>query len=264
MAAQQVDKIVFGSGRLFVNTPGGPRLAIADLNDVSVDIKIDLKEIYGENAYALAVADGHRTIDIQAKHYTLNLGQLTTDLNGSAVGANSNAFVVDEAGIVGATTYSLAATSTYVANSLSLVVYTTPGGAGQPVLPVTYSIVAAGSEVAGKAASVNNATGVVTFAAGDTGLALRATYQKTNALGSAISIANPSQNSTTPYSMTLVKRDRSQVDGSSGQLIMTFNAVRPGGAKFDFKEGEFTNIDRMYKAFADPSGNVATIQFVNI
>jgi hypothetical protein len=63
--------------------------------------------------------------------------------------------------------------------------------------------------------------------------------------------------------MVLVKKDRSPIDNSNGQLIFTLNAVRPGGIKMEYKEGEFTVYDRMFKAFSDPTGIVGTLQFVN-
>ena len=259
MAIQQQDKISFSTGRLFA-TPigGGARLFYGDLTDVSVDIKVDLKEAFSEGQYAIAVADGHRSIDVSAKHYTLRLDALANDLNGSSTSTtSSDAFSWDEAGTVPATPfqYTLAQSATYIPNSLVLKVYV-----GVNKAPLTYKIVASGP-IAGYSAALS--AGVLTFASGDAGLAFSATYQYNNNNGSRITISNSFQGSTLPYTMVLAKRDISPIDGSIGQLIFTLNAVRFGGIKSDYKEGDFTVYDRSFKAYADTTGTVGYIEFVN-
>jgi hypothetical protein len=264
-AVQQVDRIMFGTGRLFqIPAGGGARLPYGDLKEASVDMKVDLKEIYGEGGYPIAVADGHRTIDVTAQHYALRLDTLANDLGVAAPAANAAAISWDEAGTVpSATPYTatLSQGATYAANTLVLKVFVKPAGSSVAT-PVIYQIVPAGSEVAGRSASVS-ATGVVTFAAGDAGQAFQATYSYGSTNGQSITLTNTFQNSTTPMQMVLAKRDKSIIDGSVGQLILTLNAVRFGGIKLTYTEGDFTVNDRTFKAFADPSGTVGTLQFVN-
>ena len=260
-AVQQQDKISFATGRLYA-TPvgGGQRLSYGDLTDVSVDIKIDLKEAFGEGQYPIAVADGHRSIDIMAKHYTLRLDALGNDLAGSTSSATSSAtaFSYDEAGIVPGTPYqyTLANAATYVANSAVLKAYV-----GTNKAPTTYALVT-GTPVAGVSASIS-AGGVITFAAGDAGTAFIVTYEYGNNNGQQIQLANNFQGSTSSYQMKLAKRDRSPIDNSIGQLIFTLNAVRFGGIKLDYKEGDFTVYERSFKAFADPTGVVGYLEFIN-
>ena len=259
-AVQQQDKISFATGRLFA-TPvgGGARLSYGDLTDVSVDIKVDLKEAYGEGQYPISVADGHRSIDIMGKHYTLRLDALGNDLAGttSATTSSATAFSWDEAGIVPGTPfqYTMNNASGYLAGSAVLKVYV-----GVNKAPTTYQITT-GAPVAGVSAQIS--AGVITFAAGDAGLAFIVTYQYANTNGQQIQLANTFQGSTSAYQMVLAKRDRSPIDNSIGQLIFTFNAVRFGGIKADYKEGDFTVYERSFKAFADPTGVVGYIQFVN-
>jgi hypothetical protein len=267
-AVQQVDRIMFGSGRLFqIPAGGGARLPYGDVKEASVDMKVDLKEIYGEGGYPIAVADGHRTIDVSAKHYALRLDVLANDLGVAAPGNLNGAMSWDEAGSVpAATPYqppALAQGANLVPGSLVLKVFVKPTGSSVAT-PVIYSIVPAGSEVAGRSASVSS-SGVLTFAAGDAGSAFQATYQYggTGVTGQSITLTNTFQNSTTPMQMVLAKRDKSIIDGSIGQLILTLNAVRFGGIKLTYTEGDFTVNERTFKAFADPTGTVGTLQFVN-
>lgn len=261
---QQTEKVSFGSGRLFaVPAGGGNRIKYGELTDISVDIKIDQKEAYGEKGFPFAVADGHRSIDISAKHYVLNLAGLANDLGTAAPTASATAFAIDETAKVpsptGPYTYSLTNATKFVVGSLDLVVFVSTNGV---LAPVTYNIVASGTEVAGQSASVT--AGVITFASGDAGLTFKATYQYTNTAGQMVTISNVTQNSSPSYQMVLVKQDISPLDNSMGQLIFTLNAVRPGGIKAEYKEGDFTVYDRSFKAFADPTGNVGTLQFVNV
>ena len=78
-ATTTTDRVNFGVGRLFVNAPGGQRTPYGQMTDISIDLTVDLKEIYGEGGFPIAVADGHRAISVTGKHYTL--GQLFTEWN---------------------------------------------------------------------------------------------------------------------------------------------------------------------------------------
>jgi hypothetical protein len=251
---QQSEKIVFGTGRIWV-TPAGStqRLSYADLNDVSVDIKIDQKEIFAEGGFPIAVADGHRTIDIAAKHYTLALAALANDLGMQPPAAGSYGYIIDEIVTVVTHAYTLAKTGAVGSTlDVSMVV----NGSYVP-----YQQVASGSEVAGQSYSFNGTA--INFATGETATTGKVSYEFADTNGQAISIVNLFQNSTPSYSMDLVKRDISPIDGSTGFLIAHFNAVRPGSIKLPLKEGEYANFERTFKAFADPLGNVGTITFVN-
>jgi hypothetical protein len=258
-AIQQTDKIAFGTGRLFVTpTGGGARLFYGDLTEADVEISVDLKEAFGEAGFPISVADGHRSLMVSAKHYTLRLDALANDLGVSAPTSSADSFSWDEAGIVPGTPYqyTLANAAAYITGTLVLKVFLPPKNA-----PVYYAIVANGSEVAGKSASVT--AGVLKFAAGDSGVAFQATYQYSNTAGQRIQIVNTFQGSSLPYTMVLAKRDVSPIDNTIGQLIFTLNAVRFGGFKSAYKEGDYTVYERSFKAFADPTGVVGYVEFVN-
>jgi len=256
-AIQEVNKINFGVGRMYGTDQSGTILPYGQLNDLSVDFKTEIKEAYGEGNYAFATADGHKSIDITAKHYIKQLSSISNDLGGSSVAANTTGFVVDEAGTIASHAYTTA--NANVQQILELIVGVSIGGV---IVPVTFNIVGAGHEVAGQSASVNLTTGVITFATGETnGETLKVTYSYTlgTAAGYTINVSNTYQNSAPTFKIQAIKRDRSALDGSVGVEVWTFNAVRPAGIKNEWKEGEYTVLERMLKAFADPMGNVLSI-----
>jgi predicted secreted protein len=262
MAVQEVNKLNFGSARMWGLSQAGVVLPYGQLQDLSVDMKTDIKEAYAEGNFAFATASGHVTIDLNAKHYIKNLTSISNDFNGSAVSTNSTGIAVDEQGSVAAGAYNMA--NVNILTLFELIVGV-PGPNGTTV-PTLYQVfTGAGSPVAGVSAKLVPATGVLTFATADNGYPVRLSYTWTlgTPKGNVIAIGNTYQNSSPTFKITAVKRDLSPIDGSVGYEVWTFNAVRPGGIKNEWKEGDYTVLDRTMKAFADPMGNVATIFTLN-
>jgi hypothetical protein len=251
-ATTAVDTVNFGVGRLFVNPPGGQRLSYGAMSDITVSLKIDLKEIWSEGGFPVAVGDGHRSIDVTGSHYTLSLDTLAADLGISAPTSGNRAIVYDETLTLSGSpkTGTVTQGAAYIAGTMVLYV----GGR-------RYAIVAS-APVSGISATVS-AAGVITLASGDTATAAVATYAYTDANGSLITIANTYQNSSTPYQLVATKRDIAP-DGSIGQLILTLNACRAGGMDWSWNEGAWTVYKRTFKAYADASGIVGTAQMVNV
>ncbi|MDB5042167.1 MAG: hypothetical protein JWN27_2893 [Candidatus Eremiobacteraeota bacterium] len=261
MAVQTVDRINFGTGRFYETLPGGYPFPIANATDINVDFKADLKEAFGEGGYPLSVADGHRSIDITAKHYNLTPQALANATNGT-ISTGTSPFAIDEPHTVPTTpfTFTLTNGATLVPNTLVVVAYPLVSGVN---VPTVYNIVASGSEAVGVSCSVSP-VGVVKFAAADTGINTQCTYQYTNAAGTRVSVANPFQNSAKAYQLVAIKRDNAPLDNSTAQLVYTFFAVRTAGIKNQYQEGAFTVYERSYKAYANPAGLVFQCDTVNV
>lgn len=263
-AIQELNTVSFGTGRMYSKDQSGNILPYGSLQDLTMDVKTDIKEAYSEGNYAFATADGHKSIDLSAKHYIRNLASISNDLSGSSVATNTTGWAVDEAGVVvtGASpSYTLAHGN--VIQIYDVIVGVTINGV---IVPVEYTQVTAGSEVAGASYSLNSTTGKMTFASGEVvGETLKVTYSYTlgTAAGEVITVSNTYQNSAPTFQITAIKRDRSREDGSTSIEVWQFNAVRPAGIKSDWKEGDFNVLERTLKAFADPMGNVATIMKFN-
>ena len=256
-AIQQVFAQKFGIGRLFATPNGGTQMQkYADVYDIEVDFKVDMKEIYGEGQYAISVADGHRSIDLTCKHYSLDLASFATDNNLAAPASSTNSYIFDETLTIASHTYTLA--NAPIAGSLDVIVYVTTGGI---TYPVKYKQVTGGAEVASVSYSLSGS--VLTFASGDTATTGKVSYEYANTAGQIVTITSTYQNSAPFYTFDLFKRDRSPIDNSVSVMWLHLAAVRFAGIKLPFKEGEFSSWDRTFKAFADPTGAVGTLSFIN-
>lgn len=257
-AIQQLEHPFFGTGRLYATDSTGQRFVYAELADCTVDIKVDLKEYWTENTFAAGVANGHTAVDIMAKHFRMALKPMATDLGLAAPAAGTYATVVDEQGTIATNTYTLVNAAQMVAGSEVVYLTKTNNGVNYDIPMVRV----ASSPVAGVSYTIS--AGVLTFAVGDNNSPIKVTYDYTNTNGQQITLQNVPQNSAPFYQMQLVKRDKSPIDGSTGLFIAKFNAVRAGGFKLGFKENEWNQTERTFKAFTDTSGVCAIFQWVNI
>ena len=243
-AFQETQRLSFGAARLFGTDSSGNVLTYGQLNDISIDVKIDLKEAYGENAYPFGVADSHRSIDIQAKYYLLSAQQLSNAVGGGAVAATTSLFTVDEPQVVTSHAATLTNTPTTIWSVLGNV-------GGEPV----YYVKVGSSPVAG--VSYTLATDVLTFNSSDTVTEVIVTYAYTgSSTGASFSVVGGYQNSQPFMSLDAIRRDASNVDSSTGYQHWVFSRVRNAGIKAPYKEGDYTIYEATFKAFADPFGNV--------
>jgi hypothetical protein len=261
-AIQENQTLAFGSARIYGTDANGIVLVYPELNDIQIDVKIDLKEAFGEGNYPFAVVDSHRSIDMSAKHYLLDEQGLTDTLGGTLSTDNLVGYVIDELHTVGeATAHEIICANIPVLTLESVVVFVTVGSAQVPI----YYVATSGSPVAGVSYSVDLTTGVLTFASGDTGYPAKITYSFTagEALGSNITVATTFQNSQFPLTMTCLRRDRSRVDASTHYTAWEFAQVRDGGIKAPYKEGDYTMYERTFKAYGNPFGQVLTVRMFN-
>jgi hypothetical protein len=260
MAVQETSRLSFGPGRVYIQPNGTTTtMEYGAINDIQFDIKSNQKPIYTENGFPLAIFDGHKEITISIKHYKLGLTTTAFDLNQAAPVASTTTWAFDEIGTIATHAYTLANGATYQAGTLSLAVWVTNAGV---TYPVPYAIVTGGTEVAGKSASVSG-SGVVTFASGETATTCVATYSYGLTTGNKIAIVNQYQNSSPSFKMYYIKRDRSQIDNSTGVSAIIFNAVRFGGMKWGYTDDKEMEVDRSLMAFADPVGNIGEITYTN-
>ncbi|HEX4097539.1 MAG TPA: hypothetical protein VHX64_12470 [Caulobacteraceae bacterium] len=81
---------IFGSGNVYV-TPvgGGAPLKVGALQDVSVDISWDIKQLWGQNQFALALARGKAKIECKAMTGEFNIALFNSMVFNSTVAAAS-------------------------------------------------------------------------------------------------------------------------------------------------------------------------------
>ncbi len=248
--------LTFGAGKLIAvpttdaagNTIAVPTpVAVAVLQDVTVDIDYETKTLHGEKQFAVAVARGKAKIGWKAKTGDFSAAALGSLLLGSQPTSSRKSAVIDSPYTVPASTpYTITIappdTGTFVADlgvinaltGLSMTRVSTAPTVGQ------YSL----------------SGGVYTFAAADTAKAVLISYEysiASNATSQLFNITNNLMGYTPTFSALFYNEYMGK------KLVMKLNACVMGKHGLPFKNSDFTMIDMDADAFADASGSVGYI-----
>lgn len=251
MAFSLTGKKLFGAGRFFginnVSNPTPTRLAVPQ--DTSVQMKRQVKELFGENIYAEDTGVGETSITGKITFGQSN-ARLFADLMLGVSGAAGQILEADnELGTI-------ATSAITVTNSAT---WTTDLGVVNTTNGQRYAAVAGGSEVAGKSYSV--AAGVYTFAAGETGTTFKISYLYTAA--------------TTGEKMTVSNQPMGRIGGFTGvhvfpwtnpsnvqeQDVLTLNNCVASDTELMGKVGDFGKPTLSYTASVDTSDDIGTFSF---
>lgn len=247
----------FGAGKLIAipttdvlgNTIAVPTpVAIAVLQDVSVDFDFEKKTLHGEKQFAIAIARGKAKISWKAKSGDFNGAALGSLLLGSQPTASRKAMVIDGAYTVpaaaGPYTIDIAPpdTGVFVAN-LGVISALT----GVPLTRV------ASAPATGQYSLTGD---VYTFAAADASAPVLISYEysvTSSSTSQLFSITNQLMGFTPSFSAIFYN----QFAGKT--LAMKLNANVMGKLALPFKSDDFTMNDMDAEAHADGSGNVGYI-----
>ncbi len=221
-------------------SPTGAPVTCGVLQDVTLKMSQDQAELFGQNKFAVAVADAKASISGTAKFAQYYGSLIKAALNGSlATGQIIGA--INESGTIGTTPYQITVTNS--ANfSADLGVY-------DYTASKFLSRVASGPTTGQYTVSA----GVYTFAAADTTHVLGISYSYTSTGGFTVSVANQLMGAAGTYTLTLFNNYNSLNNG------IKLNAVALGGIDFAFKNTDFTMFDMPFRAYADSSGNVSSL-----
>ncbi len=235
----------FGSGLLFAtNTAAGSTpVQFGTLQDVTLDISRTLKELYGQNQFAVAIGAAQQKITGKAKIGQVN-GQLYNDLFFGGTSATGQTLLAyNEAGsIPAATAYTVTVTNsaTWVADEG--VVYTATG------LP--FKRVASAPAVG----QYSVAAGVYTFAAADASKGVLISYAYTSAAtGTTITSGNPLQGVQPTFSIVLTR----QYNGAQENTTLYSCIASKLSVPTKMADWGITELD--FSAFANPAGQVISV-----
>jgi hypothetical protein len=163
----------FGSGVLYAtrnDIANGTPIRFGALQDVSVDFSGELKELYGQNQYALDAARGKVKIQGKAKYAQISASIMTNMFFGGSSTVGTNVTVYNEADTISAVV--TAATSASTTSGATLTFASVPAGVtvGASVADATATgAIAAGTTVASKTSTtvVLSQAVVSTVASGD-------------------------------------------------------------------------------------------------
>lgn len=247
--------INFGSGKLIaVPTKLADGTAIANptpvilgtMQDVSLDLSVEMKTLYGSKRYPIAVGQGKGKTEIKAKYAEIDGGILGSLFFGKASTAGIKAAVFDSAGTIPATPFQLTIT---------------PPSSGTFVADLGVMLTATGTQMTRVASApatgeyaVNTATGVYTFAAADTGKAVAISYEYSAATGGKIwTMTNETMGYTPSFSLIL----QNGYDGKN--LVCKLNRCVSGKLSLPLKSDDFAVYDFEAEAFADAAGSLGYI-----
>lgn len=248
--------INFGSGKLIAvptNAADGAVIAnptpviLGTMQDVSLDLSVEIKTLYGSKRYPIAVGQGKGKTEIKAKYAEIDGGILGSLFFGKAATAGIKAAVFDFAASIPATPFEVTiappSTGTFVAD-LGVIRTDT----GDQLTRV------ASAPTTGQYA-VNVSTGKYTFAAADTlkPIAISYEYSATSTTGKVWTMTNETMGYTPSFTLLL----QNGYDGKN--LVVKLNRCVSGKLALPLKSDDFAIYDFEAEAFADAAGSLGYI-----
>jgi hypothetical protein len=237
---------VFGAGFLF-GIPSGANptpIMFGAVQDTSVDFSFDLKQLYGQNQFALEQARGKGKIDIKSSVGRFDPNLFNQIYFGQTTAAGEVLNSVSEA-------QSIPASSPYTVTAANGATFKTDLGVYSTTLGKFLVRVASGPATGQYA--VNTSTGVYTFAAADTGGTIKLNYTYSSAsTGTTLAAVNPTMGTSPIFSLQLVNSFKSK------SISLTFNAVQSSKLSLPMKLDDFSVPALDMSAQDDGTGNVFT------
>lgn len=250
----------FGVGKLIAvptNMADGSVIAnptpviMGTMQDVSVDMSVEVKTLYGGQRYPIAVGQGKGKISVKAKYAEITAAILGQLFYGKSAAAGVKAAVFDfAAAIPAASPYTVTVappnSGTFLAD-LGVVRADVASPLGQQMTRVASAPAAGQYSV--------NASGQYTFAAADQGKAILISYEYSapSASGQVFNLTNDVMGYTPSFSLLL----QNGYDGKN--LVMKLNRCVSGKLNVPFKNDDFAVYDFDAEAFADASGNLGYV-----
>ena len=246
--------INFGSGKIIAvptNLADGTAIAnptpviLGTLQEVSLDLSVEMKSLYGSKRYPLAIGQGKGKTEIKAKYAEIDGGVLGSLFFGKAAAAGIKAAVFDFATTIPGTPYQ---------------VTIAPPNSGTFVADLGVIFSASGVQLTRVASapatgqySVSSA-GVYTFAAADTTLGVKISYEYSAASGGSVWTMTNEQMGYNP-SFTLLLQNA--YDGKT--MVCKLNRAVSGKLSVPLKNDDFAIYDFEAEAFANSAGELGYI-----
>lgn len=244
-------QLSFGVGTLWgerSDVPTGPT-QFAILQEVNLEFSWEIRELYSQYQFPVDIARGKGKITGKAK-YARILGSIYSDLFfGITSTAGQNVIANNEVASVPATPGPYTVTVANAANFRDdLGVYFSDTAR-------RIDLVASGP-VAGQY-SVNESTGVYTFAAADQGRPLYVSYRYSVTTGRTITLSNQFLGFTPTFKATFHSVRSGIVAG--GQLVVVLNACTSNRLSIPNTMDDYALNEFEFSAFADVTGSMGTI-----
>jgi hypothetical protein len=211
------------------------------LQDASLDFSADVKELWGQGRYAVALAPGKTKVSVKAKFAEINGAAYNAFYFGATTATTQTLFADSEAGTV-------PASSTYTVTVSNAASFLQDQGV---YYAATGQRLAAGSAAATGVYTV--AAGVYTFAVGDASKAVYISYSYSSTSGLQIPISNVKMGSGPSFRMVLA----GTFDGRQANYI--FNQCQCSKISMPFKQDDWLIEELDFMISADVAGNIGSI-----
>ena len=211
------------------------------LQEVSLDLSFTIKELTGQYQAPAALARGGLKITGKAKAARITAAMFNDVFLGQTLSTGQTLTALMEPGTPATNSLTVANAGTFV-NDLGVINVATGG---------TMTRVAA-TPAAGQY-SINEATGVYTFASADSNPPVYVTYDYTATGGKSISIANQLMGSGPSFSLVLSETYQGKM------LNLKLNSVISPKLSLGFKNEDFMVPEFDFQAAADVAGNIGNI-----
>ena len=245
--------ITFGAGKLIaVPTNDSNGVAVTNptpvilgvLQDISVDLSVELKTLYGNRRYPVAIGQGKGKTEIKAKYADIDGDVLGSLFYGKTGTTGIKAAVFDFSVAIPTTPF----TVTMAPPSSGTFV----GNLGVLIAGVQAKRVASAPTIGQYA--VNTGTGVYTFAAADVAKIALISYEYSAAAGGLVFNLSNDVMGVTPSFTTLLQ---TSYDGNT--LVMKLNRCVSGKLNVPLKNDDFAMFDFEAEAFEDSTGSLGYI-----
>jgi hypothetical protein len=244
-------KKIFGAGRFFgINNVSNATPARFVLpQDMSVTFKRGTKSLYGENQLAADVSGGELEVSGKVSYGTSNARVIADLLFGVGNATGQTLEADNELGTI----------ATHAITVVNAATWTIDLGVVNTVNGKRYQRVASGSETAGVSYSV--ASGVYTFASGETGTTFKISYLYTSAsAGETVSLTNQLMGKVSDFSAVFVFpwTNNSNV---AEQDVLTLNSCIASDAEIATKMGDYAKPSFGFTAACDTNDTLGTFSF---
>jgi len=243
--SQYAEQVGFAAGTLIgtrVDVTGSTPVRFGLLQDAQLDFSADLKQLYGQNRYAMVMAPGKTKVELKAKFAGIRGGLFNSLYFGGTTAATQTLFADSEAGTVpGSVAYTVTVSNSATFLSDQGVFY---AATGLPLTKVT-TLTAVGQYTV--------AAGVYTFNLGDANKAIYISYTYSSTSGLQIPISNIKMGVGPSFQIVLSQ----PFDGR--QATYTFNNCMAAKLSLPTKQDDFTINEMDFMIAADVAGNIGTI-----
>ena len=244
-------KKIFGAGRFFgINNVANATPARFVLpQDMAVTFKRSTKSLFGESQLAADVSGGELEVTGKVSYGTSNARVIADLLFGVGNTTGQTLEADNEPGTTASHAISTVNASTWIAD---LGVVNTASGK-------RYQRAAAGSETSG--ISYSAASGVYTFASGETGTTFKISYLYTSAsAGETVSLTNQPMGKVSDFSAVYVFPWVNNANATE-QDVLTLNSCIASDAEIATKQGDYAKPSFSFMAACDTNDTLGTFSF---